>query len=205
MPLIRNGVSSTRIGLRISASAPPLRSTARSRSNFARKLRSSSGRAWVAEVRRPRVRSNRVPAAISVSGTAAATIASIRAASPLPTPARWSIRPKLSPWPSVATNCRVGRSGALASGITAALAPIRRPLSPPSASGMIIWLRNSSRTAPSTRIDGAASTASKLGQNSSATADSPTIVAIPRNHRPLPISSARSGTQSRSRKAGKCS
>ena len=194
---MRSGVVSTRIGRGSTASRPSRRSRASSRSKRARSESESSGRGSPEAGRRPRTISTLVPGAISSSGIAAASMRAILPASPAPTPARCSMRAKLSPCARVATISRRGRSGADWSGITASVAAMCRPLSPPSASGMIIWLRNSSRADWSIRIGAAASTGAKSGQKSSATAARPNIVPAPRNHRTLPISCARSGARSR--------
>ncbi len=119
------------------------------------------------------------------------------AASPSLTPARRNMLSKLAPLPIVATRSSRGRSGALASGTTAAVAAAAWPLSAPSASGAIMWLRNSSRTSASTDMAGAASTGENPGQPASAMADRPTSVATPRSQRGEPISRPRSVASSK--------
>ena len=198
MPRIRSGVSSTRMAFLVSArSAPSVkRPISSARSNRARKSSASSGRGAPGAVRRPSVIPKVVPGWISSSGTAPPTNWATLAVSSRPTPARRSMRSRLSPRASVVTSSSVGRSGAAASGAASVVAPMRRPLSAPSASGRIIWLRYSSRTASSTWTDGAASSGAKLGQKASATAVSPTNVPTPRTQRRLPISLPRSGARS---------
>ena len=63
------------------------------------------------------------------------------------TPARRSIRSRLSPFARVTTISSVGRSGAAPA--AEGSGPMRRPLAAPSASSMIICARYSSRTAAS--------------------------------------------------------
>ena len=167
-----------------------------SRSNRARKAIDSSGRGAPGAGRRPSTMSNVVPGSRSLSAVAPATSSATRRLSSRPTPARRNMRSKLSPLASVATISSVGRSGAPASGSTSAVAPICRPLSAPRASGRIIWLRYSSRTASSICAGAAASSGAKLGQKASAAAVRPTKVPSPRSQRLLPISLPRSGARS---------
>ena len=140
--------------------------------------------------------SNCVPGAICPAGITPPTNRLTAALSPALNPARASIPFKVSPWPSVATNCTRLRSGMAAARMTAAVGAIWRPLSAPSASGWIIWLRNSSRATESSGMAGGADSALASGHSASAARISPNIVARPRNQRRLPIASARSGAQS---------
>ena len=185
------------IGVPSSAVSPtPGRVNSSSRSKRARKARLSSGRGSPGAGRRPSSTSICVPGVISPSATACPTSAAARSTSPDDTPARRSIETKLSPGASVTTSWICGRSGALFKGMTCAVGPMRRPESAPSASGRIIWLRNSLRTSSSCGIAGRASKGVRSGQNASASAPRPTIVPSPRNQRRLPTSSARSGARS---------
>ena len=194
---MRRGVSSTRIASRLSARARSSdRATASSRSKRARKRSSSRGRGLPAMVRRPSTISTCVPDSIWESGMAPPISATIRCASPAPTPERRSMRSKLSPAARVATSSRRGRSGAAAKGRTSAVAPMRWPVSAPRASGAIVWLRNSSRSASFNRAGGAASNGAKSGQKAIAALDRPMNVPTPRSQRRLPIPRPRSGARS---------
>ena len=100
--------------------------------------------------------------------------------------------------PTWALSSICGRSGVWRNGCTASVAPIRRPLSAPSASGVIIWLRTSSYCASAIVRPGSPGMGLKPGDRYSAVAHSPKQVASPRNQVGLPIRWARSGTSSTS-------
>ncbi len=123
LPRIRSGVVSTRIGRGSSASAPPAR--------VRPPARDRSARGTTAIERRGRVERGRRPSDDIDLGAGFDVRQRHRARRPArppglassePTPARSSMRAKLSPWASVATSSIRGRSGADLSGRTAQVA-----------------------------------------------------------------------------------
>ena len=183
--------------MRLTDSTPPARSSSSARSSRARNASRSSGRGRSRLARRPNMMSSRVPG-FTPSLMSAPTSALIVATSPLLTPARDKARASVSLLPTWALSSICGRSGVWRSGCTASVAPIRRPLSAPSASGVIIWLRTSSYCASAIVRPGSPGMGLKPGDRYSAVAHSPKQVARPRNQVGLPIRWARSGTSSTS-------
>ena len=161
----------------------------------ARKNSRSSGRGSLTRARRPSTRSMRVPGLIAPTSKAWATSRAASAASRPPTPARSSTWEKLSERPKVAVSSMRGRSGVSASGRTAAVAPMRRPVSAPSASGVIAWADNaeSARSPP----EGASANTGRMpGDRPHTAARSAVSVPMPRHQRRLPIAWPRSGARS---------
>lgn len=180
------------MGLRARVSAPPWRLIARARSKRGRNPIAVSGRGSDALLRAPSVMENRVPGAMSDRGTALATIAATCPASPEPTPARCSMRGRLSFSPMVAVSWISGRSGAAARRATASVAAKCLPCVEPCEKVRSDCARNSTCDASSRATSGAASSGAKRGQNMMERRISPTRRPRPRNQVPLPTFSARS-------------
>ena len=121
----------------------------------------------------------------------------MRAASPPPTPDRSSRRVKLSPCPNVAVNSMRGRSGAAASGCTASVAAIRRPVSPPHANGNMVCARACSQSSGCI-VAACAGMGFSPGQLAIAVPHSRVSVASPRHQVNVPMSRPKSGAQSMS-------
>ena len=194
MPRIRSGVSSTRIGMRRTARVPPSRSTASSRSNRARNTSASSGRgcsglcvcralyprACRARFCRRNAVGDQIGNAASIAATNACALQHTREAIAL-RQRRQHVKLRT-----------LGRTGQLARPGWRPYAG-RYPL--PSASGRIIWLRNSSGRRIQ-RHRGRDFEGLETRPEPRAATTSAISVAAPRNQRALPIASARSGVRS---------
>ena len=156
----------------------------------------SRGRATERLGRRPRVRARRVPEGMAFASTAPATRSAAARASLRPTPARWRTLARRSPCPIVAASSTTGRSGAWASGATRSPAPMRRPVSAPQASGVIVCARCSSQAVPASGAGVAPVIGRMPGASHKVVAHRAVQVASPRHQVRLPIWVPRSGAQS---------